>query len=69
MGNLVIKDGFCCPNLFILWRGGSALIRRWIQTPSAGPVLSAVKPEGEVVLGASPPARLFPVPELRRFFP
>ncbi len=36
---------------------GSALVRRWIQTPSAGQVLSAVQPEGEVVLGASPPAR------------
>ena len=38
-------------------RGGSALVRRWIQTPSAGTVLSAVQPEGKVVLGASPPAR------------
>ena len=27
-------------------RGGSALVRRWIQTPSAGSVLSAVQPEG-----------------------
>src|SRR5205807_1136426 len=40
------------------FRGGSALVRRWIQTPSAGSVLSVVQPEGEVVLGASPPARL-----------
>jgi hypothetical protein len=28
-----------------------------IQTPSGAAVLGAVQPEGEVVLGASPPAR------------
>ena len=33
------------------------LVRRWIQTPSAAKVRSAVQREGEVVLGASPPAR------------
>src|SRR6266508_5633917 len=38
-------------------RGGSALVRRRIQTPSGAKVLSVVQPEGEVVLGASPPAR------------
>src|SRR2546430_4573949 len=38
--------------------GGSALVRRRIQTPSDATVLSVVQPEGEVVLGASPPARL-----------
>ena len=37
--------------------GGSALVRRRIQTPSDATVLSVVQPEGEVVLGASPPAR------------
>src|SRR6266508_2769874 len=40
-------------------RGGSALVRRRIQTPSDAKVLSVVQPEGEVVLGASPPARRF----------
>ena len=34
------------------------LVRRRIQTPSGAKVRSAVQPEGEVVLGASPPARL-----------
>src|SRR2546427_479851 len=38
--------------------GGSALVRRRIQTPSDAKVLSVVQPEEEVVLGASPPARL-----------
>ena len=33
------------------------LVRRWIQTPSVAKVRSAVQLEGEVVLGASPPAR------------
>jgi len=33
------------------------LVRRRIQTPSDAKVLSVVQPEGEVVLGASPPAR------------
>jgi hypothetical protein len=37
--------------------GGSALVRRRIQTPSDATVLSVVQPEGEVVLGASPLAR------------
>src|SRR5436189_6353594 len=37
--------------------GGSRLGRRRIQTPSDATVLSVVQPEGEVVLGASPPAR------------
>src|SRR5438094_10230288 len=37
--------------------GGSALVRRRIQTPSDAKVLSVVQPEEEVVLGASPPAR------------
>src|SRR5436190_10764212 len=37
--------------------GGSVLVRRWIQTPSVAKVRSAVQREGEVVLGASPPAR------------
>src|SRR5437588_13078176 len=41
----------------ILNSGGSALVRRRIQTPSDATVLSVVQPEGEVVLGASPPAR------------
>ena len=49
----------------ILGAGGSALVRRWIQTPSAGSVLSAVQPEGRVVLGASPPARRTSAAELR----
>ena len=31
------------------------LVRRRIQTPSDAKVLSVVQPEGEVVLGASPP--------------
>ena len=35
------------------------LVRRRIQTPSVATVLSVVQPEGEVVLGASPPARRF----------
>ena len=39
--------------------GGSALVRRRIQTPSDAKVLSVVQPEEEVVLGASPPARPF----------
>ena len=34
------------------------LVRRRIQTPSDAKVLSVVQPEEEVVLGASPPARL-----------
>ena len=42
----------------ILSLGGSVLVRRRIQTPSDAKVLSVVQPEGEVVLGASPPARL-----------
>src|SRR6185436_4742941 len=49
-----------CPDryLFVILRnGGSALVRRRIQTPSDATVLSVVQPEGEVVLGASPPAR------------
>jgi hypothetical protein len=33
------------------------LVRRRIQTPSVAKVRSAVQREGEVVLGASPPAR------------
>jgi hypothetical protein len=37
--------------------GGSALVRRRIQTPFGATVRSAVQLEGEVVLGASPPAR------------
>jgi hypothetical protein len=37
--------------------GGSVLVRRRIQTPSVVKVRSAVQLEGEVVLGASPPAR------------
>ncbi len=37
--------------------GGSAFVRRRIQTPSDATVLNAVQPEEEVVLGASPPAR------------
>jgi len=37
--------------------GGSALGRRRIQTPFGAKVLSVVKSEGKVVLGASPPAR------------
>src|SRR6188508_3423055 len=37
--------------------GGSALVRRRIQTPFGAKVLSVVKSEGKVVLGASPPAR------------
>jgi hypothetical protein len=39
--------------------GGSVLVRRRIQTPSVAKVRSAVQLEGEVVLGASPPARRF----------
>src|SRR5205085_12277232 len=42
----------------ILSLGGSVLVRRRIQTPSDREVLSVVQPDGEVVLGASPPARL-----------
>src|SRR6266498_1470393 len=52
--------GACCcirGDFVILTRGGSALVRRRIQTPSGATVLSVVQPEGEVVLGASPPAR------------
>ena len=45
--------------------GGSALVRRRIQTPSDAKVLSVVQPEEEVVLGASPPARRLP-PKNRR---
>jgi hypothetical protein len=37
--------------------GGSALVRRRIQTPFGAKVLSVVKSEGKVVIGASPPAR------------
>jgi hypothetical protein len=44
----------------ILSLGGSVLVRRRIQTPSDAKVLSVVQPEGEVVLGASPPARHYP---------
>ena len=50
----------CCRLLdpfVILKSGGSALVRRRIQTPSDATVLSVVQPEGEVVLGASPLAR------------
>ena len=36
--------------------GGSALVRRRIQTPSVATVSGVVVPEGRVVLGASPPA-------------
>src|SRR5687767_11942460 len=40
------------------WRlSGSVLVGCRIQTPSGAAVLGAVQPEGEVVLGASPPAR------------
>src|SRR5256885_15137052 len=45
--------------------GGSALVRRRIQTPSDAKVLSVVQPEEEAVLGASPPARPSS-PEIRR---
>src|SRR6478672_11020240 len=51
----------CCVRVgafVILTSGGSALVRRRIQTPSDATVLSVVQPEGEVVLGASPLARL-----------
>src|SRR5437764_15395317 len=41
----------------ILRGGGFALVRLWIQTPSVAKVRSATIAEGEVVLGASPPAR------------
>ena len=54
--DLATECSFEDPILHTL-RSGSALVRRWIQTPSAGSVLSAVQPEGRVVLGASPPAR------------
>src|SRR5436309_14165399 len=37
--------------------GGSAFVRRRIQTPSDATVLNVVQPEREVVLGASSPAR------------
>src|SRR5207245_2241227 len=37
--------------------GGSALVRRRIQTPSDATVLRVVPPGGGGVLGASPPAR------------
>src|SRR5437870_7545632 len=43
--------------IVILRSGGSVLVRRRIQPPSDATVLSVVQPEGEVVLGASPPAR------------
>ena len=39
--------------------GGSAFVRRRIQTPSDATVLNVVQPEREVVLGASSPARRF----------
>ena len=45
--------------------GGSVLVRRRIQTPSVAKVRSAVQLEGEVVLGASPPARRFSRPRIR----
>ena len=45
-------------SVVILDNGGSALVRRRIQTPSVATVLGCGKPEGRVVLGASPPARL-----------
>jgi glyceraldehyde 3-phosphate dehydrogenase len=41
----------------MLERSGSVLVGCRIQTPSDITVRSAVQPEGEVVLGASPPAR------------
>ena len=49
---------FTAVRCFILRGGGSALVRRRIQTPSAVAVLSAANRRGEVVLGASPPARM-----------
>src|ERR671931_585391 len=57
----VFNDGgFSPPRSVILRAGGFALVRRWIQTPSVAKVRSATNTEGEVVLGASPPARLPP---------
>src|SRR6266545_5785204 len=58
--SLTFAPGCRCPYPFVILRsGGSALVRRRIQTPSVATVLSVVQPEGEVVLGASPPARRF----------
>src|SRR6266545_539033 len=55
---LTFAPGCRRPYPFVILRyGGSALVRRRIQTPSDATVLSVVQPEGEVVLGASPPAR------------
>src|SRR5262249_48519621 len=57
---VVLTFASCCRPLdafVILIYGGSALVRRRIQTPSDATVLSVVQPEGEVVLGASPLAR------------
>src|SRR3954453_19986352 len=45
------------PHSLILPGGGFSLVRGWIQTPSVAKVRSATIAEGEVVLGASPPAR------------
>src|SRR6266542_3743360 len=58
--SLTFAPGCRCPYPFVILRsGGSALVRRRIQTPSVATVLSVFQPEGEVVLGASPPARRF----------
>src|SRR5437773_11517539 len=56
--NVAFASGFQCGVVSSYSEGGgSALVRRRIQTPSDATVLSVVQPEGEVVLGASPPAR------------
>src|ERR671935_83596 len=49
--------GFWRPWSVILTVGGFALVRRWIQTPSVAKGPERDNAEGEVVLGASPPAR------------
>src|SRR5205823_3723377 len=57
-GYLTFARGCRLVRPFVILRsGGSALVRRRIQTPSDATVLSVVQPEGKVVLGASPPAR------------
>src|SRR3990172_7041482 len=48
------------PTFVILASTASPLLRCRIQTPSGAQVQSAVKSEGEIVLGASPPTRSIP---------
>jgi len=57
------------PTFVILAASGSALVRCRIQTPSGAQVQSAVKSEGEIVLGASPPTRSIPGENALAFSP